>query len=73
TISIPSDTDSIIVLAQLDSRRWSAISGRVRWSFDFHVSDKKDGKFIASSSAKLKNPRSVNAEVFLKAGTYVVH
>ncbi|KAG6844016.1 hypothetical protein H0H87_010603 [Tephrocybe sp. NHM501043] len=43
------------------------------WTFDFLVYEKGGKKPITSSSATLRYPRSVNTEVALPAGEYVVH
>ncbi|KAG6815966.1 hypothetical protein H0H87_009816 [Tephrocybe sp. NHM501043] len=63
---------TVIVLSKLDDRYWKPISGSM-WSFDFLVYKKGETKPRTSSSSSLRCPRSVNAEVLLEAGEYVVH
>ncbi|KAG6864733.1 hypothetical protein C0991_007475 [Blastosporella zonata] len=73
TISLPEASSTVIVLSQLDKRFWKAISGSVIWTFDFIIYKKGENKPITTSSSSLRYSRSVNAEVDLEAGEYVVH
>ncbi|KAG7444425.1 cysteine proteinase [Guyanagaster necrorhizus] len=73
TITLPAATKAMIVLSQLDDRYFEAISGRSHWTFDFVVFKKGDKNLIAQSSASRLLTRSVNVEVNLEAGSYVVH
>jgi Calpain family cysteine protease len=73
TISLPAPSLAIIVLSQVDDRFFQAISGRARWLFDFVVFRKGETKPVTTSSYSRFYSRSVNAEVHLEAGDYVVH
>ncbi|KAG5736063.1 Calpain-9 [Termitomyces sp. T112] len=72
TISLPAASSAIIVLSKLDDRYWKAIAGAAIWSFDFIVYKKGESKPITSSTTT-RFGRSVNVEVYLEAGEYVVH
>ncbi|KAF5385770.1 hypothetical protein D9615_002207 [Tricholomella constricta] len=56
-----------------DSATFHPISGRSRWSFDFVVFRKGETEPITTSSLSPTSARSVNAEMFLDSGEYVVH
>ncbi|GLB43244.1 putative peptidase C2 family protein [Lyophyllum shimeji] len=73
TISLPTASEAVIVLSKLDERYFQPISGRCRWSFDFVIFRKGETQPIVTSSPSLSYSRSVNAEIFLEAGDYVVH
>ncbi|GLB43254.1 putative peptidase C2 family protein [Lyophyllum shimeji] len=73
TISLPTASEAVIVLSKLDERYFQPISGRCRWSFDFVIFRKAETQPIVTSSPSLPYSRSVNAEIFLEAGDYVVH
>ncbi|KAK0437266.1 uncharacterized protein EV420DRAFT_1588780 [Desarmillaria tabescens] len=73
TITLPAATKAIIVLSQLDNRYFEPISGCWYWTFDFVVFKKGDKDVIAQSSASRILARSVNVELDLEAGSYVVH
>lgn len=63
----------IIVLAQLDDRYYRSISGLSDWSLDFKLFKKGETTLLASSSHSTFYRRSVNAELELEEGEYVVH
>lgn len=73
TISLPKATAAIIVLSQLDTRYFAPISGRSYWTFDFMVFKKGEKDAVAESSHSRIYARSVNLEIDLDAGDYVVH
>ncbi|KAG6911017.1 hypothetical protein DXG01_005432 [Tephrocybe rancida] len=73
TISLAEPSSAVIVLSKLDDRYWGPISGSARWSFDFIIFKKGESKPITTSSASLLYSRSVNAEISLEAGDYVIH
>ncbi|KAG6837413.1 hypothetical protein H0H93_010031 [Arthromyces matolae] len=73
TISITAATSAVIVLSQLDERYWGPISGRAQWTFDFLVYKKGETKPVTFASPTLSQSRSVNTELLLEAGEYVVH
>lgn len=72
-ISIPEKTFSVIVLAQQDNRYFKAISGYCSWSLDFAVYRKGETEPIATSQHSRFWGRSVQVELELDAGEYVVH
>lgn len=63
----------MIVLSQLDTRYYDDISGRCHWTFDFIIFKKGEKDPISESLASRMYARSVNVEVNLEAGDYVVH
>ncbi|KAF7345636.1 Cysteine proteinase [Mycena venus] len=73
TITIPKQSFTIIVLSQLDSRYFNDISGRSYWSFDFLLFKRGQTEPVATSSQPRFYSRSVNLELDLEAGDYVVH
>ncbi|KAK0203050.1 hypothetical protein DFS33DRAFT_1489094 [Desarmillaria ectypa] len=73
TITLPAATKAMIVLSQLDNRYFKPISGRSHWTFDFVVFKKGDKDHVAQSSASRLLARSVDVELDLEAGSYVVH
>lgn len=73
TISIPKPSRAVIVLSQLDDRYFQDLSGSSVWSFNFIVYKKGDPEEIAESSESDFGTRSVNIEMELDAGDYVVH
>ncbi|KAJ6472034.1 cysteine proteinase [Mycena sanguinolenta] len=73
TISMPKPSLALIVLSQLDSRYFADISGRWRWSLDFVLYKQGDTEVLAESLHARYFSRSVNLEIPLEAGEYVVH
>ncbi|KAG6877180.1 hypothetical protein C0993_009602 [Termitomyces sp. T159_Od127] len=73
TISLPAASYTIIVLSNLNDRYWKGISSCSLRAFDFVVYKKGESKPITTSSASICYSRSVNTEVELEAGEYVVH
>ncbi|KAJ6606943.1 hypothetical protein B0H10DRAFT_2073937, partial [Mycena sp. CBHHK59/15] len=73
TITLPKPSFTIIVLSQLDSRYFNDISGRSYWSFDFLLFKRGQTDPLAMSSQPRFYSRSVNLELNLDAGDYVVH
>ncbi|KAJ7125785.1 cysteine proteinase [Mycena crocata] len=73
TITIPKPSFTILVLSQLDSRYFNDISGRWYWSFDFLLFKRGQTEPLAMSSQPRFYSRSVNLELNLEAGDYVVH
>ncbi|KAJ6472033.1 hypothetical protein C8R45DRAFT_1013813 [Mycena sanguinolenta] len=73
TITIPKPSFTIIVLSQLDSRYFKDISGRSYWTFDFLLFKRGQSEPVATSSQPRFYSRSVNLELDLEAGDYVVH
>lgn len=73
TISIPKPSLAVIVLSRLDDRYFQDLSGSSLWSFNFILYKKGDPEEIAESSKSYFGTRSVNIEMELDAGDYVVH
>ncbi|KAG7093328.1 hypothetical protein E1B28_007008 [Marasmius oreades] len=73
SFSLPTASKAVIVLSQLDDRYFLEISGRCNWTFDFILFKKGERHHIAASSTSRLLTRSVNLEVDLEAGDYVVH
>jgi hypothetical protein len=73
TISLPKPSYTIIVLSQLDSRYYTGLSGQSIWTFDFALFKKGETEAIASSLHSRFYARSVNLEIDLSEGEYVVH
>lgn len=64
---------AMIVLSQLDTRYFSDISGRSGWSLDFVMYKQGETEVLAESLHARYFSRSVNLELQLDAGEYVVH
>ncbi|KAJ7230247.1 hypothetical protein GGX14DRAFT_410225 [Mycena pura] len=75
TITLPQPSFTIIVLSQLDYRYFNDLSGRWYWSFDFLLFKRGQTEPLAMSSQTPGRfyARSVNLELDLDAGDYVVH
>ncbi|KAJ7210163.1 hypothetical protein GGX14DRAFT_451547 [Mycena pura] len=73
TISIPALTKAVIVLSKLDDRYFLGIFGGWSWMFDFVVFKKGSKELVAQSHVTRFNVRSVNVEVTLEQGEYIVH
>lgn len=70
---MPEASPAIIVLSQLDDRYFSDLSGYSKFTLDFKLFKKGDKRVLANSSHSTFFRRSVNAELDLDAGEYVVH
>ncbi|KAJ7230260.1 hypothetical protein GGX14DRAFT_410281 [Mycena pura] len=73
TISMAKPSSAMIVLSQMDARYFSDISGRSRWSLDFVLYKQGETQALAESLHARYFSRSVNLEIQLDAGEYVVH
>ncbi|KAJ7065517.1 cysteine proteinase [Mycena amicta] len=73
SISMPKRSKALIVLSQLDSRFFSDISGRSTWSLDFVLYKQGQTEALAEANHARYFSRSVNLEVELEEGEYVVH
>lgn len=73
TISLPRSSPAVIVLSQLDDRYFSDISGRCHWTFDFVLFRRGEKVPLAESLHSRLYCRSVNLEIDLEEGEYVVH
>ncbi|THU76013.1 cysteine proteinase, partial [Dendrothele bispora CBS 962.96] len=73
TFSLSEPTLAIIVLSQIDNRYFKEISGCSYWQFDFIIFKAGEKEILAESSLSRLRSRSVNVEVNLDAGDYVIH
>jgi len=73
TFTIPARSPCIIVLAQVDSRYFKEISGYSQWSLEFALFARGGSEPLAESTHSIFWGRSVNLEIELDAGEYVVH
>ncbi|KAJ3828949.1 hypothetical protein F5880DRAFT_1502696 [Lentinula raphanica] len=73
TFSLPKASPAMIVLSELDTRFFEEISSRWNWTFDFVVFRKGEKEYLAHSAPSRLWSRSVNLELNLDAGEYVVH
>ncbi|KAJ3724038.1 hypothetical protein C8R42DRAFT_702131 [Lentinula raphanica] len=73
TFSLPKASPAMIVLSELDTRFFEEISSRWSWTFDFVVFRKGEKEYLAHSAPSRLWSRSVNLELNLDAGDYVVH
>ncbi|KAF9461870.1 hypothetical protein BDZ94DRAFT_1310221 [Collybia nuda] len=73
TFSLPKATFAIIVVSQLDLRYFKEISGTSMWGIDFVLARRGEKGPIAESSSSMLYSRSINLEMNLDAGEYVVY
>lgn len=70
---MPMASPAIITLAQLDDRYFPELAGSSRFTLDFKLFKKGEDRVLVNSSHATFFGRSVNAEIDLEAGEYVVH
>ncbi|KAL0563776.1 hypothetical protein V5O48_018289 [Marasmius crinis-equi] len=73
TFSLPEASSAFIMLSQLNNRYFKPIAGIYIWTADFIVYKKGETDYVARSAPGFTGARSVNCEVYLQAGDYVVH
>ncbi|KAF9009892.1 hypothetical protein BDQ17DRAFT_1299500 [Cyathus striatus] len=73
TFSLSGPSLSVIVLSQLDRRYFEVISGRSLWSLDFVLVKEGEKEPLAESNHAWFYTRSVNLEIELEAGNYIVY
>lgn len=73
TFTMPAASPAIITLAQLDDRYFSELAGSSRFTLDFKLFKRGEQKVLVNSSRATFYGRSVNAEIDLEEGDYVVH
>lgn len=73
TIDVPEDTETVIVLSQLDTRYFQDLQGKYDYRLQFRISksDNEDD-YIARSKPNYELDRSTNVELYLKQGKYTV-
>ena len=72
TVSLDQPSGTVIVLSQIDDRYFKGIDGRSIWSFNFLLFKKGESRHLAGSPCSRNCGRSVNLEIDLEAGEYVV-
>lgn len=70
--SLPVASPAIIVLSKYDVRYFKDIQGPCIWHLDFILAREGETEPLAESSYSFFYTRSVNVELDLKAGNYVV-
>ncbi|TFK38213.1 hypothetical protein BDQ12DRAFT_735790 [Crucibulum laeve] len=73
TFSLPHPSTTVIVLSQLDTRYFRDIKGRSYWSLDFVLVKEGEKEALAESPHSRFFTRSVNLELDLDAGNYIVY
>ncbi|KAF9009888.1 hypothetical protein BDQ17DRAFT_1347079 [Cyathus striatus] len=73
TFSLSGSSLAVIVLSQLDRRYFNDISGRSAWSLDFVLVKEGVKEPVAVSNHAWLYTRSVNLEMELEAGNYIVY
>lgn len=73
TFSLSAPTLAVIVLSQIDTRYFRDIAGRARWSLDFVLVKEGEKDPIAEVPHSEFYLRSVNMEIKLDAGNYIVY
>jgi hypothetical protein len=71
--TLPKSSPTILVLSQANIRYFEAISGRCAWTIDFVLFKAGQKTPIRRSSHARTESRSVNLEIELDPGEYVVH
>lgn len=72
TFSLTQASPTIVVLSQLDGRYFLDITGRWYWNLEFVLFKKGEEDPIAESTYSSFFSRSVNVELDLEAGDYIV-
>ena len=70
---MPERTSAVIVLSKLDDRYFEDLSGQYWWNFNFILFKTGESDVLAESSHARLWSRSVNVELELDAGDYVLH
>ena len=73
TFSLPKPSFTIIVLSQVDTRYFKEIAGISSWTLEFALVKRGEKDPLAEASQTLLYSRSVNLEIDLEAGEYVVY
>ncbi|KAG2011227.1 hypothetical protein CC2G_011370 [Coprinopsis cinerea AmutBmut pab1-1] len=73
TFSLSGPTQAVIVLSQIDTRYFRDIAGRARWSLDFVLVKEGEKEPIAEVTHSEFHLRSVNMEIHLEEGNYIVY
>ena len=73
TFSLPKPTFTMIVLSQVDTRYFKEIAGISSWTLEFSLVKRGEKDILAEATPTLLYSRSVNMELELEAGEYVVY
>lgn len=72
-IDIPEDSETVIMLSQLDDRYFAGLEGKYMFQLQFRISrSENESKYIARSRPNYELQRSTNLELKLKKGLYTV-
>jgi len=72
-LSLPEPSATVIVLSQLNTRSFQGLKPSTNWSLDFALVKLGEDKPIAHSSHAWFYANSVNLEISLEKGNYVVY
>ena len=72
-LSLPESSATVIVLAQLNTRSFQGLKPSTNWSLDFALVKLGEDKPIAHSNHAWFYAKSVNLEINLEKGDYVVY
>ena len=72
-MSLDKPSSTVIVLSRIDDRYFHGIDGRSKWIFDFVIFKEGETERLTETLPARLMERSVNLEVNLEAGNYVVH
>ncbi|TFK38216.1 hypothetical protein BDQ12DRAFT_684185 [Crucibulum laeve] len=73
SFTLPGPSATVIVLSQIDNRYFKDIAGRSFWSLDFVLVKAGEEEPLAQSTHSRLYSRSVNLEIDLTAGDYIVY
>ncbi|KAI0471213.1 hypothetical protein F4859DRAFT_505106 [Xylaria cf. heliscus] len=62
----------VLVLSQLDTRYYRGLEGQYRYELNFRLHEKGKEDYVVRSISPYRQTRSVNVELELKAGEYIV-
>ena len=73
SFTVDKDDTVAISLSQLDDRFIRGLEGPYRVTIEFRLEKDGEGELLAKSSSSIYTSRSVNAELFLPAGSYSLY
>lgn len=71
--TLPSASNTVVVLSQLDTKYYRDLAGKTSWSMDFALVKEGETEPIIEVAHSEFYTSNVNAEVELEAGTYIVY
>ncbi|KAH8168122.1 hypothetical protein CIB48_g171 [Xylaria polymorpha] len=72
TFSLAKTGPVVLVLSQLDTRYYRGLEGQYRFELNFRLHQKGQEDYVVRSIAPYRQTRSVNVELELEAGEYIV-